>query len=266
MSGSSDIRITAGPPIGDLQVEAFLETIRSSLTILRELDSAISLKRSGTLRWIIADLRLGSPATVVLRGQSRPETRDFGPEVARAYLRGLTQLEKQGTCPPYFTEEALRAAATLSRIRFRPEGSIMVMVGSEEVTLTERVAANVRELAAQRFTTMGSVEGTLEMVTLHGQNYFRVYDAVHGLGVQCMFSPQDLEKVRAGLGKRVCASGRMAVNRRGDKLAVRIEKLCIFPPEDQLPKPRELRGLARGMTEGRSSEDYVRELWADSDE
>lgn len=257
----SDVTLVVGPDEGEIPARSFLDTVEFSLSILRELDSAISLKRRGTLRWIIGGLSLRSPATVTLRSVPPAEGRDFGPEVVRAYVDGLYQLETEGTAPPVFTDDALEAAGRLGSVQFGPGGRIKVQALDREVTVTQRVSASVSELAARTYTSRGSMEGMLEMVTLHGQRYFRVYDAVSGVGVPCYFPPEELENVRVGLGKRVSVTGRVRFNRQGDKLSLQVERFCVFPPEEELPKPSEIRGLVPDMTEGRLSEDYIRDLW-----
>lgn len=262
---SSEVTISVGPDAGDVPARQFLDAVGHSLSILRELDAAISLKRTGTLRWVLGGLSLGSPATVTLRGVPPAEGRDFGPQVVRALIDGLNQLETEGTAPPSFTHGALEAAGQLGRLRLHPGGRVTVQVLDRAVTVTERISASVRELSAQAFTTMGSIEGTLEMVTIHERRYFRVYDAVHGLGVPCYFAQEQLDNVRAGLGKRVSVSGRMQVNREGDKLLLQVENYRIFPSEEKLPRPGEIRGLVPDLTGGRLSEDYLREMWSDTD-
>jgi len=260
MTGS-DVTLIVGPDEGEIPARPFLDTIEHCLSILRELDSTISLKRRGTLRWIIGELSLRSPATVTLRAIPPAEERDFGPEVVRAYIEGLHQLETEGTAPPVFTADALVAAGQLGHIQSFPGGQIKIQALDREATVTERVSATVSELEARTYTTKGSIEGTLEMVTLHGQRYFRVYDAVSGVGIPCYFPPEELENVRAGLGRRVSVTGRVRVNRQGDKLSLQVERFRIFPPEEELPKPSDVRGLVPDMTEGHLSEDYIRDLW-----
>lgn len=258
---SAEVTLIIGPEEGEIPARSFLDTVENSLSILRELDSAVSLKRRGTLRWLIGELSLRSPATVTLRAVPPPEGRDFGPEVARAYIEGLHQLETEGTAPPLFTDDALQAAGQLGRIQSSLGGRTKIKALGREITVTERVSASVSELEARTYTTEGSAEGLLEMVTLHERRYFRVYDAVSGVGIPCYFPPEQLENVRTGLGRRVSVSGRARVSRQGDKLSLQVERFRIFPPEEELPKPSDIRGLVPDMTEGRRSEDYVRDLW-----
>lgn len=259
----ADVTLIVGPDFGDIPAGSFLDAVEHSLFILRELDSAISLKRSGTLHWIIGGLSLKSPATVTLQAIPPIEGRDFGPEVVRAYIDGLNQLETDGAAPPFFTEDALEAAGKLGRVRPGPEGRVKVQALGRTVTVTERVSASVSELKARTYAIQGSIEGTLDIVNLHDRREFRIYDAIYGLGVPCHFPPELLESVRNGLGKRVSVSGRIRVNQRGDKLLAQVETLRILPPEEELPKPSDVRGLVPDMTGGRLSEDYLRELWGD---
>jgi hypothetical protein len=262
MAGA-DVTLTVGPDFGEIPARYFIDKVEHSLSILQELDSAISLKRSGTLRWIIGGLSLESPATITLRAIPPSEGRDFGPEVVRAYIDGLNQLETDGAAPPFFTEDALEAAGKLGHVLPSPEGRVKIQALGRTVTVTERVSASVSELKARTYAIQGSIEGTLLLVNLHDRREFRTYDAIYGLGVPCYFPPEQLDNVRAGLGKRVSVSGRIRVNQRGGKLSLQVEAFRILPSEEELPKPSDLRGLVPDMTGGRLSEDYLRELWGD---
>ena len=47
------------------------------------------------------------------------------------------------------------------------------------VEINEHIAATVSDLIGKAYISTGSIEGVLEMVTLHEHTYFRVYDAIH---------------------------------------------------------------------------------------
>ena len=40
----------------------------------------------------------------------------------------------------------------------------------------------------------------------------------------------------------------------------KVSDMRLFPDEADLPKPSQLRGLVKGMTDGKLAEDYLREL------
>lgn len=246
-----------------IDAEAFVNALRCSLDILGELDAAISLRRRGILRWAIGVLQRESPAVVSFQAVPMEHAVDISPQVVASYLDGLELLATDGTLPPLFSDDALEALKRLARLTSDGQLSLEVRSGQRSVILRERVAAAVDELIGHTYTATGSVEGTLEMVTVHGQGYFRVYDSIHGWGVPCYFQTQILDTIRSSLGHRVVVNGTVRNDRMGKPLNMRVESLEIFPQEADLPTPVQLRGIAKGMTQGRSAEDYLREIRGD---
>lgn len=244
----------------DPRVDVFLDAVRSSLDALRELDSAISMRRRGTLQWVIGALHKGSPATMTIRAVPVSEDRDFSAEIVSTFLDGLESLMHGKELPPMFSDDALEAVKRLGRLSSDGIRRLRLQGDSRGVDISEQVSVNVDELIGDTFRSLGSIEGKLEMVTFHSQTYLRVYDATHGLGVQCFFSREITDVVRQALDKRVSISGTLRADRNGRPLSMRVQDIRIFPDEQELPKPSQLRGLAKGMTEGQRAEEYLREL------
>ena len=243
-----------------VSVQGFLDAVSHTLEILRNLDTAISLRRAGTLRWVISDLRSESPATATLRAVPSSEEQDFSYDVIRSYLDGLEQLSTGNALPNNFPDDALESAKRLSRDMANENNVILLRHQGRTVEVSERIAANIDDHLVKTYFATGSVEGTLEMVTVHGQRYFRVYDAVHGMGVPCYFDSALLEHVRQGISRKVSVQGSIQSDRNGKIRSLRVTELRLLPDEDQLPTPSQMRGLAKGMSEGRPAEDYLRDL------
>ena len=248
----------------DIDAELFVDAIRYSLEILGELDAAISLRRRGTLRWSLGVLSHASTAVVSLRAVPTEIDVDFSPQVVASYLDGLELLDRDGGLPPLFSEAALEATKRLSRLTSDGRATLHLRQAERSVVIRERVAAAVDELIGQTYTAVGSIEGTLEMVTIHGPGYFRVYDAIQGWGVACYFQPDILQYVSNGIGHRVTVNGTVRSDRAGKPLSMRVSSLETFPEESELPTPAQIRGIAHGMTEGLSAEDYLREIRGDN--
>ena len=107
----------------------------------------------------------------------------------------------------------------------------------------------------------GSVEGKLEMVSIHASPRFAIYHAISGHSVRCKFDPhQLLDVVKEALGKRVIVSGLVHFNFKHEPIRVEIEDLMILPKEDELPSPSEIRGMAPDFTGDLTTEEYLRRL------
>ena len=259
---ASEIIITVQGDTEEVPARGFVEAVSSSLEVLSELDSAISQKRAGTLRWVIGALKYESPAVVTLRAVPVSEEVDVSAEVAQSYMDGLKSLQEGKSLPPIFSEAALNATKRLARIQ---EGikAVKIRHKKETIQITERLAVNIEELVSRTYESVGSIEGTLEMVTIHGQRYFRAYEPVHGRGVVCYFPSDLLGTVKSFLGARVVVSGRLRSDRFGKPESMTVTDLRALPEEEKLPRPSDLRGLAKGMTAGETAEEYLRKLRGD---
>ena len=247
-----------------VSVQGFLDAVSHTLEMLRNLDSAISLRRTGSLRWVISELRSESPATAKIRAVPTSEEQDFSYDVIRSSLDGLEKLSSGSGFPSEFPDDALESAKRLSRDMMKENIIVHLHHQGRTVEVSERIAANVDKRLSQTHLATGSVEGTLEMATVHDRSYFRVYDSVHGVGVPCYFDSELLESVKLGLGRRVSVQGNIQSDNNGKLRSVRVTGIRILPDEEHLPTPSQLRGLVKGMSDGRPAEDYLRDLRDDT--
>ena len=183
-------------------------------------------------------------------------------EVVRHYCEGLDVLGRGEGLPELFSESSLRAAQRLGKLA-ADRKTVLVRSGGQRVDITPRISANVDKFLNQSYESGGSAEGILEMATLHETRYFRVYDATHGYGVACYFGEEMLEDVRMAFGKRISVAGRLRRDGLGKPQAMQVDEMRVLTPDAELPTAADLRGIAKGMTSGRSAEDYLRDLRGD---
>lgn len=93
-------------------------------------------------------------------------------------------------------------------------------------------------------TSLGSVAGRLESVSIDGTNRFFLYPPVRGEQIECIFDRGDLSAVARALGQNVTAHGRLEYARsRRFPVRVRVETFEITPPADELPTLLNARGV-----------------------
>ena len=259
---AAEITVSVEGQTPDLLAQPFLDAMGRSLEILKELDASIAMRRRPTLRWAIAHMHIGSPAVMTLRALSPPTGKDVSQDVVNHYLDGLEMLALGERLPDFFSEDALNAAKRLADLTKGNERVVIVRTPNRSVQVSQRISVNIDELINRSYISEGSVEGVMEMVTVHDHNYFRVYDAIQGWGVPCYFRQESLEEVRNGLGKRVSITGRLRSDRLGKPESVQVSAIRILGLEP-LPTPSEIRGIAKGMTGGLKAEEYLREVRRD---
>jgi hypothetical protein len=233
---------------------------RHILNILADLDTAFSHERRGSLDWVTSDLEWGS-IVFAITSRSMRDDMNVGPEVVRTFVVGLSQLEREGTTPPYLSETGLHEASRLVKLIGRQGIAGFVISGlSESVEISARAAANVDQLLRARYRTIGSVEGRLEMVSIHRRPRFTVYHSRTNKAVRCDFASEDLSTVTAALGRRVVVSGVVHSNAKGEPLRVDVERVAILGREEDLPSTASLAGSDPSFTHGMSTEEYIRSI------
>ncbi len=120
---------------------------------------------------------------------------------------------------------------------------------------TEQVKRQRRE----KYIAWSSVEGTLDVISVHGRPFFVLYEHGSSSRVRCTFPDDWTEKVVKLLGKRVVAEGLVYYKHSGEP-----ERLSKPTSMEIVPEPKSeisvLRGTVRGMTGELSTYEYVQQL------
>lgn len=258
------VRVEIEGERGTISAAGFLEALRSSLRILAELDSGISGQPRGTLDWVITDLYTHSLGAE-LTPRSRLGERNVGPAVTAAFVGGMAQIEREGTTLPYLSEAGMRDVRRLLKLIGRDGAQGLVVADARaRVGLSARAAANVEELIPARHQALGSVDGVLEVISIHGPARFVIYHSRTRKAVTCRFDRQRwLEAVKEALGSRVNVAGAVHYNAKGEPLRIDLADIRRLKAEDQLPAIARLTGSMPDLTGGQRSEEYVRSLRGD---
>jgi len=129
----------------------------------------------------------------------------------------------------------------------------------ETVELTTQPAVVSEERTNTLRTSIGSVEGRLDMISLHGKPQFTIYSTLTDSAITCTFDKEEIfVDAREALGHRVNVSGLVLSNAKGEPLRVQVErlrKLCNSSDITDL----DLQGRFPDFTGGLSSEDYIKQ-------
>ena len=94
--------------------------------------------------------------------------------------------------------------------------------------------------------TIGTIEGELEGLIIHGTKRFLLHDRSTGRQVICHFGDAiSGEQLRDVFGKRMAVTGEIRSRRSGDRESVDVSSYYVFPPENELPSAQEVCGLLR---------------------
>ena len=257
---NSDISIRLGNDSGQVSAQAFVDSIMHTLTILGCVEAELTMRESGSIRWMLRELSYSSPAQATLRAERE---NDISAQVVSVTIEGIDVLSRGKSQPRHFSDAALKAANDLSKIADDTGYGVRLIHQGQTVSVAGLSGTSVTDTAVQYFHSIGSVEGRLETASVRNRPYLRVYDAVHDRGVTCYFSDPQMEQVREGLGKRVIVSGDVRSDRLGNPESIRVSSIEVAEDAAEQVMPSDLRGLWRGETEGRKAEQYIREVRGD---
>jgi hypothetical protein len=242
-----------------VSVSAFVSVVQNTLEILHGLDIAISENPSGVLEWRIAEVSLNSPLTMTIFAEAEDET-GVDRQVVSAYSEGLEHLDKDGeTVPTYFNDALLEKARKLVSVLNDGVAKIaFVSSWTDPVEPSQRVAAHVDRLLPPDHEEWGSIEGKLEVLSIHGGASFNIWNVISGARVTCRIPSEMLDEAHAAFGKRTAVQGKIRYDRRGKPVSISVHHIRILREQSELPQSRDLEGI--DITGGIDPVEHVRRL------
>jgi hypothetical protein len=263
------LRFEVKGELGAITLRAFMEAIAANVRMLKDYERGLSGEvgaPANSLTWVITDVSKGS-VVLDVRSESAVEGVDLGLDVAQAHVEGWQQIERQGTTPPYLTEDSMRQARKVAKLIGR-EGVAGFAVRNLNGRVDERAevsgqsAVNLDQLLPVKQHALGSIEGTVETVSIHGGRRFIVYLNRTKKAVTCNFGPEEdwLRLAADHLGSRVIVRGDVYRNGRGEPLRIDVHHLRLIRPDDELPTVGSLTGSRPDLTGDLSTEEYMRDI------
>lgn len=216
-------------------IDLFLKALEDIRRLLRDVDYAIHRERTGR-RWIISDLHSSSPTVSV-----RPLLGDE--EMVGAIAAGIREITTGTDQPPqYFTEQVLGDLKRMRRLFVGKDRatSIVVSIDSQETaTIRQDISQKADRILTSGYWNLGSLEGTLEAINVHGSPTFTIWDRVSRSPVRCSFPNESIwiERVKDLLKSRVLVKGRIRYFVNGVPRAItNVEDILDATPDPNLPK------------------------------
>ena len=203
------------------------------------------------VRYVITEAKGGS-LTLGVRPQAAKKNVPAAmiPRIATTVTAGIRSLDRSAKRPRHFSDVALLKLRSLARLVDSETPQVKIGNGTgSEITLSARLMANVETVLAPELTSIGTVEGRLEGLIIHGKPRFLIFDPLTGRQVSCYFSGRiDWESVLRLFGKRVAATGIIKSRRSGEKVSIQVTQLQPLPPDEELPSSAEVLGILKTAT------------------
>ena len=249
--------------LGNITLAGLQGQINDHLRMLQDYDCAISRETKASVEWLVTNVSIGS-LTIETESRSLLDDENFGPEVAKAYIKGWEGIENEGIRPLHLTEEGMKSARNIAK-RIGEDGidGIVVSGTDQSVTISPKSSIHLDQLMGEKYWSLGSAEGTLEAISIHGSSRFTIYHSRTKKAIRCDIpatKAELLDRAKEALGRRVQARGRLERNARGELIRIKAERLRILREREELPTIAELGGKYPDFTGGLTTEEYVRSL------
>ena len=243
---SADINLSLE---GQVTLQRLGDAVEAWTDFLREVGKSVTGSPSkDAVRYVITKAKGGS-LTLGVRPQPAREAvpASVMPRISRTVTSGIRKLNRQAKKPKHFTDKALVKLRDLARLASPETPSLRVSNGrGQPVSLSPRMLAHIESVLAPEVRSIGTIEGELEGLIIHGTKRFLIYDRLTGRQVTCYFGEAvRWEDLRDALGRRVAVTGGIRSRRSGERVSIAVSSYYVFPREDELPTADEVRGLLR---------------------
>lgn len=234
---------------GQVTLRRLGEALDTWSDLLREVAAAVAGTRGrDAVRFVVTEAKAGS---FDLSARPQPAKRDVSvavmPRIAKTIASGLRSLEKRAVRPKHFTDAALLKVRDLGKLASAETPMIRIGNGTTpSIPLSSKLIAHVEAVLAPEVKSIGTVEGTLEGLIIHGKSRFLVFEPLSGRQVTCYFTERiEYEDVLRAFGKRVAVTGEIRSRRSGERVDIRVSRLYVMPPDEELPSASDVRGMLK---------------------
>jgi hypothetical protein len=215
--------------------DLLFKSIEDIRRLLRDVDYAM-YRRKPRDEWIVHSVKSSAPTITVTPNRADQEAVNVIGEGLRNVTSGTDQP------PQHFTEKVLEDLKKMRRL-FRGKArahSMSVLMDEERIAVIgEDIHEQVDRILSYGYYNLGSLEGTLEAINVHGRAKVTIWDRVSRSPVSCSI-PKDnewIDHVKRLLQKRVTVKGNIRYFVNGVPRSIsKIVEIEDATPDPNLPR------------------------------
>jgi hypothetical protein len=246
-----------------IDLSAFVDSVRDFLFILKDVDATISEKSHGSVKWMVDVLEKRDAAIVGVIPVPHKPLFDRSSTVESEVIKNTTLLSTKGERNKFFSDGALTHMGKLAT-RTPKIGPMAIWTPQngkprQESEISQTTLRNFEDLTGPKYSGFGSVTGSLDAISVHRGAEFRIWDRESGKPVRCFFDSDFETKVKDYLRKNVVVTGDMLMNSAGNPLSIKVNDLEESPARPDLVPIQSLSGIIKDFTGGLSLKKYLEE-------
>ena len=202
---ADDLTFVINPDAESASFGLLAKSLEDISRLLRDVDRAIYGARSQN-QWLVRKLMSSAPTITV-----QPDLN--GHHAADAVGAGLHAVTA-GTDhpPPHFSEQVLMDLRKMRRLfggRSKAKSIAVIVDGEQAATIGRGISKQVDRILTAGYRNLGSLQGTLEAINLHGAATVTIWDRVSESPVRCAIPKEAewIDRAKRLLLKRVSVTG-----------------------------------------------------------
>jgi hypothetical protein len=246
------------PDAETVSLNLFAKSVEDIRKLVRDVDYAVTRQHKGR-RWIISRLHSTLPTMTIKSVVNGADTVEAIATGLRIVATGIS-VEP----PPHFSGDALDDLISMRRLfkgRDRAQRIICSSDGTEVASIDKGTAPKVERILRGTYTVLGSLEGTLDAINVHGPGTFTIWDRLSGHPVRCTFpkEPSWVQRVKDLLQTRVLVSGEVAYFSNGAPRSItHVREIRDMTPDPSLPRAG--FGSIPDLAGGKEPAEYLRSM------
>jgi hypothetical protein len=226
---------------GRVPMGTMAEALAGLTGLLRQIAAERSVR--GDVDVLVAGLG-NDDAWLAVEGIVVPADGQTGREVVRTAIDGIAAIEQGEIVRDVLSCASLERLDSLARLVGDGAAGLVIRGPEREIALTLDGAHRVRSLLGQRFHSFGSVEGTIDSVSIAQTGpRFTLVHRLDGDAIDCRCDEELSAQANAALGARVRVSGTIARRLDGRIETIDVAEIRVLRGQDELPQVTEIRGL-----------------------
>jgi len=255
---------------GRVLYDAYSDLVRDLQQLVSDVDRFVEAP-GDRLTWGVTHQHHPGHLTVKaepLDGAADPVATQRLQRVASAVLAGAARLGEESGIPDFFTDESVTLLGRAAGRRQAPGIQGLQLVAMNGVVqsvavLDANVERNATASVAAGTSSMGSIEGLLDTLSMRPKPRAAVFDARTRRAVRVQADDALLLRLHPLFGQKVLVGGVIMRNARGQAVRIRADTVELLPEGVPQTRLAELIGIAPGWTGGRSAADVLDELRGD---
>jgi hypothetical protein len=261
-----EIEVSGTPEAEDrVALQTFTRAAESFVELLNQI--AADRRDPVRVNWLVRELKTGSAIAevegVVAHHQADDAIQERAQSAAADVLNqaadALDVLENGGDVKRLLSYRAIEKVRAFTGPLRDGAGKIVIRTHDRSVPLSTASADRAKELVEKKYRSFGSVEGTIETLSVHEKRpYFNIFHALDGYAIKCRSDLATLTSRKVALGSRVRVSGMIVRRYDGRAESVEVSSIRVLPDRAELPQPELLQRILSEGSNGRHPDGDLR--------